>query len=138
MRVSEGTRLGHYEIQRAIGAGGMGEVYRARDTRLQRPAAIKIITAEDADGELIRRLEREALSASALNHPNILTVYELGVHEGLHYIATEPSKERRSARGSGAARSPLTPPWTSRFRSPPRSTPPTPPASSIATSSRKT
>jgi serine/threonine protein kinase len=88
MRVTEGTRLGHYEIQGAIGAGGMGEVYRARDTRLQRSAAIKIIT-DDADADRVRRLEREALSASALNHPNILTVYEFGVHDGLHYIATE-------------------------------------------------
>lgn len=89
MRVPQGTRLGHYEILAAIGAGGMGEVYRARDTRLQRPAAIKVITADDGDADRVRRLEHEALSASALNHPNILTVYEFGVHDGLQYIATE-------------------------------------------------
>jgi serine/threonine protein kinase len=89
MRVSPGTRLGHYEILAALGAGGMGEVYRARDTRLQRPAAIKVIIAAEDDPERVKRLEREALSASALNHPNILTVYELGMHEGLQYIATE-------------------------------------------------
>ena len=89
MRVPAGTRLGHYEILAAIGAGGMGEVYRARDTRLQRPAAVKVILAEDEDHERVRRLESEALAASALNHPNILTVYEFGVHEGLQYIATE-------------------------------------------------
>ena len=89
MRVPAGTRLGHYEILAAIGAGGMGEVYRARDTRLHRPAAVKVILAEEEDHERLRRLESEALAASALNHPNILTVYEFGVHEGLQYIATE-------------------------------------------------
>ena len=56
MRVPQGTRLGHYEILAAIGAGGMGEVYRARDTRLQRPAAIKVITADEADADRVRRL----------------------------------------------------------------------------------
>jgi tRNA A-37 threonylcarbamoyl transferase component Bud32 len=67
----------------------MGEVYRTRDVRLQRFAAIKVIKPDAADDELVRRFETEALSASALNHPNILTVYEFGVHEGLHYLATE-------------------------------------------------
>ena len=89
MPLSQGTRLGNYEILGVLGAGGMGEVYRARDTRLQRPAAIKVITAGDEDKERVRRLEQEALAASALNHPNILTVYELGAQEGLQYIATE-------------------------------------------------
>ena len=89
MGLSPGMRLGQYEIVAAIGAGGMGEVYRARDTRLQRPAAIKVILAADDDTDRVRRLEKEALAASALNHPNILTVYEFGVHEGLQYIATE-------------------------------------------------
>ena len=89
MRLSAGARLGQYEIVVALGTGGMGEVYRARDTKLQRPAAIKVITADEEDPDRVKRLEREALSASALNHPNILTVYELGSHEGLNYIVTE-------------------------------------------------
>src|SRR5687768_5087168 len=89
MEMAPGARLGHYEIVGPLGAGGMGEVYRARDTRLQRPAAIKIIGADATDPDRLKRLEREALSASALNHPNILTVYEFGEHDGVHYIATE-------------------------------------------------
>ena len=88
MRVSPGTRLGSYTIEAPVGAGGMGEVYRARDSRLQRTVAIKVLP-DMADEEAIRRLEREAFSASGLNHPNILTVYEFGVEEGVHYLATE-------------------------------------------------
>jgi hypothetical protein len=89
MSLSSGVRIGSYEIVGAVGAGGMGEVYRSRDVRLQRFAAIKVIKPDAADHEHVRRFESEALSASALNHPNILTVYEFGVHEGLHYLATE-------------------------------------------------
>jgi len=89
MALTPGARLGHYEIAGQLGAGGMGEVYRARDTRLQRPVAIKIIGADENEPDRLKRLEREALSASALNHPNILTVYEFGNADGLHYIATE-------------------------------------------------
>ena len=89
MMLSPGARIGSYEVLGLIGAGGMGEVYRARDVRLQRLVAIKVITSDVAATETIRRLESEALSASALNHPNILTVYEFGVHEGLHYLVTE-------------------------------------------------
>ncbi|MGC1686137.1 MAG: protein kinase, partial [Candidatus Acidiferrales bacterium] len=85
-----GTKLAHYEIVAPLGAGGMGEVYRARDSRLNRDVAIKILPeAFSSDGEGLRRFEREARSASALNHPNIITIYELGQDGSTHYIAME-------------------------------------------------
>ena len=88
--MAPGTKLGSYEIVAALGAGGMGEVYRARDTRLERSVAIKILPAEfSADSERLRRFEREARLASALNHPNIVTIYELGQDGSTHYIAME-------------------------------------------------
>jgi serine/threonine protein kinase len=74
-----GTRFGRYEILGSLGAGGMGEVYRARDTRLGRDLAIKILSSKlSADQQDRARFEREACSASALNHPNIVTIFELG------------------------------------------------------------
>jgi Tol biopolymer transport system component/predicted Ser/Thr protein kinase len=86
----KGCRLGPYEVRDRIGTGGMGEVYRARDTRLERDIAIKVLPGTAAgDDERRRRLEREARSAAALNHPNIATVYEIGEHEGILYIAME-------------------------------------------------
>jgi Tol biopolymer transport system component len=79
MAIVPGARLDHYEIISPLGAGGMGEVYRARDTRLNREVAIKILPASFAnDADRLRRFEREALATSALNHPNILTVYDIG------------------------------------------------------------
>jgi predicted ATPase len=88
--LAAGTKLGSYEIVAPVGAGGMGEVYRARDTRLDRIVAIKVLPAEfSADSDRLRRFEREARSASALNHPNIVTIYELGQHGSTHYIAME-------------------------------------------------
>jgi predicted ATPase/serine/threonine protein kinase len=85
-----GAKLGPYEIVAALGAGGMGEVYRARDTRLDRIVAIKILPAAvSADGERLRRFEQEARLASSLNHPNIVTIHELGEHGSTHYIAME-------------------------------------------------
>ena len=88
--LSPGTRFGNYEILRRLGAGGMGEVYCARDIRLNREVAIKIISlGVDAQPEALLRFEREARSASALNHPNIVTIYELGETNGTHYIAME-------------------------------------------------
>jgi serine/threonine protein kinase len=85
-----GTRLGPYEVSERIGAGGMGEVYRARDTRLGREVAIKVIRKEAAgDPAQVRRFEREARSAAALNHPNIATVFEIGEHDGTRFIAME-------------------------------------------------
>jgi serine/threonine-protein kinase len=88
--VQPGSRLGPYEIIASIGAGGMGEVYRARDTRLGRDVAIKVLPAEFAsDPERLRRFEQEARAVAALDHPNILALYDVGTHEGAPYIVTQ-------------------------------------------------
>ncbi len=85
-----GTRFGNYEILQRLGAGGMGEVYRARDTRLEREVAIKTLSLERcSQKEALARFEQEARSACALNHPNIVTIYELGHVNGTRYIAME-------------------------------------------------
>jgi predicted ATPase/predicted Ser/Thr protein kinase len=90
MPLLSGTHLGPYEIEKLLGVGGMGEVYRARDARLGRIVAIKILPAEfAADSDRLGRFEREARSASALNHPNIVTIYDLGKEGSTHYIAME-------------------------------------------------
>ena len=90
MTISPNTTLGHYNIISKIGAGGMGEVYIARDTRLDREVAIKIVLADIAnDGDRLQRFEQEARATSALNHPNILTVYDVGTHDGSPYIVAE-------------------------------------------------
>jgi predicted ATPase len=90
MIVAPGTKLGPYEIIAPLGMGGMGEVYRARDGRLGRFVAIKILPAVfSADGDRLQSFEREARAASALNHPNIVTIYELGQDGSIHYIAME-------------------------------------------------
>jgi len=89
-KLEAGKRFGHYEIIKQIGAGGMGEVYLAKDTRLERKTAIKILRGNVAqDEERMQRFVREAKSASALNHPNIITIYEIGETEDTHFIATE-------------------------------------------------
>src|SRR5579863_9207778 len=88
--IAPGTRLAHYEIVSMIGAGGMGEVYLAEDKRLRRKVALKMLAPEltrDAHG--LRRFEHEAHAASALNHPNILTIHEFGQADGMHFIASE-------------------------------------------------
>jgi len=88
--ITAGTRLGPYEILAPIGAGGMGEVYRARDTRLSREVALKILPGElSADTERLSRFEQEARSASALNHPHIVVVYDIGRSDSTAYIAME-------------------------------------------------
>ena len=88
--LKEGTLIGPYEITGAIGAGGMGEVYRAKDSRLGREVAIKVLPAEfSADPDRLRRFEQEARSAGMLNHSNLLTVYDIGVHEGSPYVVSE-------------------------------------------------
>ncbi|MFY9611513.1 MAG: protein kinase [Blastocatellia bacterium] len=85
-----GARLGPYEILSSIGAGGMGEVYLAQDVRLERNVAIKLLPTQFTENpDSVRRFEREAKSASALNHPNIITIYEIGKANGAHYIAAE-------------------------------------------------
>src|SRR6185369_2679886 len=84
------TTLSHYRIISRIGAGGMGEVYLAQDTKLDRKVAIKFLHDEfSKDGDKLNRFIQEARAASALNHPNILTVYEIGEVDGNNYIATE-------------------------------------------------
>src|ERR1700730_1508640 len=88
--LSSGTRFGRYDILCPLGAGGMGEVYRARDTRLGRDLAIKILSRKLSAGKQdLQRFEREACSASALNHPNIVTIFELGQVDTTYYIAME-------------------------------------------------
>ena len=90
MTLAAGSRLGPYEILSPLGAGGMGEVYRARDDRLKREVAIKVLPASySQDADRLRRFEQEAQAAGALNHPNITAVYDLGSHEGAPYIVTE-------------------------------------------------
>src|SRR5947209_12734925 len=84
------TSLGHYRIVAKIGEGGMGEVYRARDERLDRDVAIKILPRAIADeADRLARFEQEARATSALNHPNILTVYDIGEHDGSPFIVAE-------------------------------------------------
>jgi eukaryotic-like serine/threonine-protein kinase len=90
MPVIGGTKLGPYEIVSAIGAGGMGEVYRARDVRLRRDVAIKVLPAAfSADADRLRRFEQEARAAAALNHPNILAVLDIGTESGAPFIVSE-------------------------------------------------
>src|ERR1700690_234974 len=90
MALAAGTKLGPYEICAPIGAGGMGEVYRARDTRLQRDVAIKVLPATlSPDADHLRRFEQEARAVSALNHPNILAIYDIGTHEGGPFLVME-------------------------------------------------
>ena len=86
----EGRTFGHYRVLRKLGAGGMGEVYLAEDTRLKRKVALKLLPAEfTRDPDRVRRFEQEAQAASALNHPNIITIHEIGEVAGAHYIVTE-------------------------------------------------
>ena len=139
MSIPAGTRFGPYEIAALIGAGGMGEVYRARDTRLGRDVAIKTLpAASPATPDRLRRFEIEARAASLLSHPNIVTVYDVGTADGIPYIVSElldgENLRERLNRGPlpRAARSRLRP------RSPMRWPPRTPAASSIAISSRRT
>src|ERR1700736_3578193 len=90
MTLSVGTKLGPYEIVAPLGAGGMGEVYRARDTRLERTVAIKILPAQfSSDPVHKQRFEREAKSVSSLNHPNICVLYDVGHQEDMDYLVME-------------------------------------------------
>src|SRR5262244_1664779 len=88
--LSDNTMISHYRILSRIGAGGMGEVYLAQDTKLDRKVALKILPAElAANQERMRRFVREAKATAALNHPNIAHIYEIGQSEGVNFIAME-------------------------------------------------
>ena len=90
MTLSAATRLGPYEVVELLGAGGMGAVYRARDPRLGRDVAVKVLPEEvAADPDRLRRFEQEARAVAALNHPHIVTVHDVGTHEGTAYVVTE-------------------------------------------------
>jgi serine/threonine protein kinase len=90
MSLAAGTRLGPYEIVAALGAGGMGEVYKARDTRLDRLVAVKVLPADKvADHERKRRFVEEAKAASALNHPHIVTIHDISSDNGIDFIVME-------------------------------------------------
>src|SRR5436190_20417013 len=90
MPLSVGARLGPYEILAPIGAGGMGEVYRARDPRLNREVAIKVLPERLAnDPQALARFEREAKAVAALSHPNILAIHDFGSEAGIAYAVTE-------------------------------------------------
>src|SRR6478752_4544184 len=90
MNITAGTRLGRYEIRSKIGEGGMGEVYLAEDTRLRRSVALKVLPEHlAADKDRLARFEREAFAASALNHPNILTIFEFSAVDNTHLLVAE-------------------------------------------------
>src|SRR4051794_38207127 len=90
MPLAAGTRLGPYELQSAIGAGGMGEVYKARDTRLDRTVAIKVLPGDVASNPGVRqRFEREARAVAALNHPHICALYDVGHQDGTDFLVME-------------------------------------------------
>ena len=90
MALESGSQLGPYEIESPIGAGGMGEVYKAKDKRLERTVAIKVLPSEVSRDEALRqRLEREAKTISSLNHPNICTLHDIGSQDGVDYLVME-------------------------------------------------
>ena len=114
MGLATGTKLGPYEIRSPLGAGGMGEVYRARDTRLERDVAVKVLPANlSSDPSLRQRLEREAKTISTLNHPHISTLYDIGHQDGVDFLVMElvegETLEHRLIKG------PLPPELTLRF-----------------------
>ncbi len=105
MALAPNTKFDHYEILAPLGKGGMGEVYRAKDTRLNREVALKVLPAEFAqDADRLSRFEQEAKATSALNHPNILTVHDFGLYEGNPYIVAEllTGEELRAQLDNGA------------------------------------
>jgi serine/threonine protein kinase len=111
MALTSGTKLGPYEIQSPLGAGGMGEVYRARDTRLGRDVALKVLPANlSSNPELRQRLDREAKAISSLSHPNICTLSDVGSQSGVDFLVMElldggtlaDRLQRSSAAGRGA------------------------------------
>ena len=134
MRLTPGSRLGPYEVLSILGTGGMAEVYRARDTRLGRDIALKVVNeALAGDPELVRRFEQEARLAGSINHPNLVAVYDVGLHEGVPYFITElldgESLRHRLSRGRIPLDSALD--WAAQLAR--GSPPPTPGESSTAT-----
>src|SRR5579864_4128116 len=90
MALTSGTKLGPYEIVSPLGAGGMGEIYSARDTRLDRAVAVKILPAAfSSDADRLHRFEHEARILSSLNHPNLLAIHDVGAQDGVHYLVSE-------------------------------------------------
>src|SRR5512134_2907048 len=90
MTIAAGSRLGPYEVLSPLGAGGMGEVYRARDRKLDRDVAIKVLPESVAkDPDMLARFEREAKAVAALSHPNILAIHDFGTHDGISYAVME-------------------------------------------------
>jgi eukaryotic-like serine/threonine-protein kinase len=90
MPLAQGTKLGPYEVQSQIGAGGMGEVYKARDTRLNRDVALKILPDSFAnDAERLRRFEQETQAVAGLNHPNIVAIYDVGTRDNTPFLMSE-------------------------------------------------
>src|SRR5215203_818978 len=90
MSLNEGTKLGRYEIRSLIGAGGMGEVYRAKDPKIGRDVAIKVLPSDFASNhERVERFEREAQAAGSLNHPNILGIYDIDTQDGAYFVVSE-------------------------------------------------
>src|SRR5438552_3471337 len=114
MALASGTKLGPYEVISPLGAGGMGEVYRARDTRLERDVAVKVLPSNlSSDPSLRQRTEREAKAVSKLSHPHICTLHDIGHQDGLDFLVMElvegETQERRLTKG------PLPPEQTIRF-----------------------
>jgi serine/threonine protein kinase len=133
MALASGTRLGPYEISGALGAGGMGEVYKARDTRLDRTVAIKILPASLAsDLEFRGRFDREARTISQLDHPHICALYDVGTHDGTAYLVMQYLEGRRWRSGSNGARCHSIRPSGTRLKSPTRSREPIVQGSSTA------
>ena len=114
MGLTSGTKLGPYEIVSPLGAGGMGEVYRARDTRLDRTVAIKILPAHLSENpEARQRFDREARAISSLSHPNICHLYDVGQQDGIDYLVMEylEGETLASACARAACRSSRCPCW---------------------------
>ena len=139
MPLAPGTQLGPYEVVSPIGAGGMGEVYRARHAKLERDVAVKVLPATVAgDRESLARFEREAKAVAALSHPNILSIFDFGTHDGVATPSWSFSTARHCAADSRPARCRRNRPWTSRCRSRAACRPRTRRGSCIATSSPRT
>ena len=138
MALAPGTRLGPYEIHSLLGAGGMGEVYRVRDTRLDRTVAIKILSQFSSNPAQKQRFEREARTISSLNHPNICTLHDIGHQDGIDYIVMECVEGETLAKRLEKGPLPSIKSSRSAHRLPTPSIRPTAPESSTATSSPAT